>query len=1277
MKSKFLRILALILVMSSLISMFAIFAGAEEATGTEGENTETDQNSFELIYNRTYSEGWDVGNGMTLNGSDTSFKIDHEQVGEKYNYFWRMAIGTAGEYAELPGVAKTNVGSVIEFDIMVDAVTSASNPVVINTKGETDGETAAVDLMKITENAVYLLGAEEAAFTMEASKWYRIQLIFDYTGAKLTLNYVPVDGSSSVSVIENEGLQGNGITSVHFQSTEADAENAGQSICFDNVKYYEGTNAITEITAEMGYGSGIDEEYEKTETILGGSSDTGTNLVDALSMKVGVDYAYFNKERTPIFEKNGVAYGAPVKVDGEVMVPLLMVLKYIGVGAEISGDGASITVSALTPSVILTVGSKVANLGAEAVELDAAPAYNKLNESTDYLLIALDDVEKLFAGYYGDYDDMGYISVSKTPDMLDRSKNLNSMLDVMKKFVFDIYDGETLYNDLKDHTGFAHPYLLADANELAALASEYSALLNEHAENPFTEESEKFWKLRGYNSIVEAGEVAYRTYAALDENGTYNTYNGLLASDDIPTKYSLYMSNPTNAGYDKYGRSDITNRTELLEDMTYAYVLTGDTKYLEVAYELAINLGKWDHWGPGNFIDCADAASQFAIYYDWTYQGYKALGESGVTRYDGTEYDVTALAEILARQGVHEGYLSSIKNACDHPSSVVRLDNQDGFSYSKRKTSWSAACVSGMTMAALAIFDGNVAEAYFTEAKELVGANLQSLIDNGMDMYAPDGSYIEGPSHWNCGTNNLFRMCAALDTATGGNYGLMDCWGVDTTCYYACQTEDNNSNYFPYNDSTVGGYDTSYFFYVASYFGDATLYNIRLDQILGNLKEATLIDFIYYPTESDINGAAEIQLDYYSESMDLFVTRSSWEQDALYVSIMGGKNNDTYGQMDAGNFVYHNGGNVWICDIGAENSDCKGIWDTSMKYRYYVMKPEGNNTIAISGDLTGTPFGQLANAEAKATAWGSNEHGSYVTYDMGGTLGTQISKWERGMLLTNDRKTTVIQDQVNFKSMNTVYWFAHYNTSVVDGGITLSDDGRTAYMRDYLGTDEHGKKLYKTLRLSIVSDNQSYHFQLMTTYQYIHTSEAVNGKTNPTPTFSPDDISALGGASENRRDSYRKLAITSGEQLGFNIAVVIELVEDNTVGQSTEIDVGYEYQNMSNWVPYADERGLEIEEDTVDRRGTPNADIHLVESLRVIKEDIKDTLYTDDFDRYFECLADASYAINMIGSDMPDSYKDYVNEYFGYQEAFNAYRNAIVAMRKTQTKFVDKLMGLT
>ena len=1303
MKSKFLRILALILVMASMLSMFAIFASAEENAETGTEGTEEEEDTFNLIYHRTFNEGWDMLNGVDKTGDlqKTKFEIDSEVTLQgKYNYFCRLTLGTTeNHYIQIGGAKKDNVGSVIEFDFMTDDTTSLANPIIIHTLDSGDSSTVTpLNVFKIENNKVYLFGATTPAFTMVNETWYRMQIILDYTEAqlveegglsetfKLTVNYGPADGSAPMKSLydgakEMVAKSGNGIRLIRFQSTGGDADNLGNSLCIDNLKYYEGVNHVVALTPEMGYGSAINESYAVTEEIVGdaGLSGSENDLNAALSMKVGVNYCYSNRVKAPIFTADdGAVYGAPIKHNGQVMVPLLTVLKYMGYEANVHPDEIYIDVpTGTTPPLHLIVGKSTANMGDENVELTAAPAYATDKNGNSYVVIALADVERLFEGYYGDYDEMGYMIVARYPDMLDRSKNLSTMVAIMKEFIFDYYDGESLYNDVKEHTNnFQHPYILTNAEQVKVAYDEYHELEALAAAGQIEDYSENFWKLRNYRKIIENADWAYSVYAKLDANGTYDTYNGLLLDEEYPDEhngkarssgYTLNYAYASTGGYDEGGRSPIANRTAMLEYMAQGYLITEDTKYLELCYEIAIHLGAWEHWGPGHFLNCADSANDFAVYYDWTYQGYIKLAESGAQRIGGGSYDVKVLAEILARQGVHEGYLST-NGKCDHVSDVVGVG---GFSYSARTNNWAAVCVGGMTVAALAVFDGNAGADYVAEAKDMVGKNLRTLLQLGMDIYAPDGAYIEGPGYWNYGTNNYFRMCAALDTAAGTNYGLMDCWGIDTTCYYACHTEDNNSQYFPFHDGSVGSQDTSYFFYVADYFNDATLYDVRLNQINSGTKNGNILDMLYYPRNKDIDADA-IQLDYYSENIDLFATRSSWEKDALFASMIGGKNKVSHGQMDAGDFVYHNEGNIWIYDLGTENYNCTGFWPDATRYRFYVMKPEGNNTVAIATDPTNTPYGQLLEAEAKAYNWGSNEYGSFVTYDMGNALGKQVGSWQRGMLLTNDRKTTVIQDQIDLNNMQTVYWFAHYNINIVDGGVEISSDGRTAYMRDYIGTDEHGTKQYKTLRLSIVSSNPSFKFTLMNTYQFIHT-------TGPEATYSPDVIASLGGAKENDRSQYRKLAINSGNVLNFNVAVVIEMVEDKTVGLKAEPEVGYTFQNMSEWVPSADTRGMKVETgNTVERRGTASISVHLVPTIeRIQNMDAEGTLYTSDIKYFFKDLADAYYAVNMLTDDIPRENDAQVNATQEYREKYSAYRKAIMDNQKVQVKLVDMLMGLS
>ena len=1323
MKSKFLRILALILVMSSLLSMFAIFASAEENEDTEGETGST-EDSFELLYHRTYDEGWNVENGLEKNDQgntgSTTFEIDHEQtVDFDYNYFWRLELNSSdNDFLQWNLNCKDKTGLVVEFDVKSDDICNLSNVINFGTTGSNSDSRTDYNFMKVVENKVFLMHSgdytgfdapvTEPAFEL-TNEWTRIQIIFDFSyqknaisddlsasdkaaaeeeNAKYFLMYIyigPADGSEKAELwggkpLELKAENGKGIQLFRFQSTSGDtAANYGTSICFDNMKAYQGVNKIVEITEDMGYGSLVSINYPVTENIIGsGSGAAKVDLNTVLSLKVGVDYCYLNGQRLPIATaEDGTVYGAPVKSGNEVLIPLDKVLEYIGFESKQNGETITVTTGMSTSYII--IGKNIATVGGQEVTLNATPCYVEDADGNRYAAVAISDVEKLFPGYYGDYDEMGYMTVSQTKDLLNRDLNLADMIAVMKKFVFDYFSAEQIYADVQANTnGFQHPYILANGEQLDFMRDDYARLVEMKNLGTLVEGSEDYWMWVHYQRIVDAGETYYKYYAKKDDNGTYDTYAGLEPDPydengkNLRGTHSLDQNYLDADGYDIGGRSDITNRTNRLEGMAFAYAITRDTKYLELSYEVALKLSEWTHWGPGHFLNCADSSNDFAVYFDWTYNGYVELAEQGITREDGSAYDVAVLAEILARQGVHEGYYSTINKTSEHLSPVV---GTGGGHYTERVNNWAAVCTGGMAVAALAIL-GDVSEEYVNEATYILSSNFKSLVDLGLDCYAPDGSYNEGPGYWNYGTNTFFRMCAALDSAAGTNYGLMDCWGMDTTCYYACHTEDNDAHFFPFHDGTMGSQDTSYFFYVAKHFNDATLYDVRLNQINGNVKWATPIDLIYYPRDIEID-ADEIQLDYYSDNIDLFATRSGWERGALFASIIGGNNNVTHGQIDAGDFVYHNGGNVWIYDMGTEEYNAPGFWPEATRYRYYRMKPEGNNTVAITSDPNGIPYGQNLNGIADAYAWGSNEHGAFVAYDMGNTLGSDVT-WERGLLLTNDRKTTVIQDQITCEFMETVYWFAHYSIRYVDK-VEISKDGHTAYMKQYVGKDEYGIEQYQTLRLTLVSNNQNLKFEIMSCYDFVHTVE--NGFSSTTATYSPEDIAKeiakTGGVNERSRSEFRKLAICSGETITFNVAVVIELIDDDTVGKNTELDVGYSYTQMNMWEPYADERGIEIDDsNTILRRGVPNVNKHIVQSMYLIDAIAKEgTLYTTKVKDYYRAITDAYYAVRTLGVDMPAGYDDQIASLNRYKKEFSAYRDAVIKLQKSQSKLVDDLMG--
>ena len=100
-------------------------------------------------------------------------------------------------------------------------------------------------------------------------------------------------------------------------------------------------------------------------------------------------------------------------------------------------------------------------------------------------------------------------------------------------------------------------------------------------------------------------------------------------------------------------------------------------------------------------------------------------------------------------------------------------------------------------------------------------------------------------------------------------------------------------------------------------------------------------------------------------------------------------------------------------------------------------------------------------------------------------------------------------------------------------------------------------------------------------------------------------------------------------------------------------------------------------EDTVDRRGTPNVRTHLVTTIDNIDDMAgKGTLYTEKVAIYFRDLTNAYYAVRMIGSDIPATYKSYITATNKYKNEFNAYRDAIIKLQKVQRNFANILMTI-
>lgn len=762
------------------------------------------------------------------------------------------------------------------------------------------------------------------------------------------------------------------------------------------------------------------------------------NKIPALVMKVGVRNALINGKKCAI-------EAAPIKCDGGIYIPYS-------------------TLSAISNT----------------------EAKTKIN-GADY--VKIEDIEDV----YVNYDEMGIIIIDGCKCVLgiNRSEDMNFLLSLTNRFIFDI---DPVKMNIKE-------YAPATEEERAGFRA-----LGEQVVDIFKKRSGKHPCLLADESVFAKLKAAYEgddsdlksQIAKLIENTEKTFKKPMYSMADGDTRLVEPLVNKNGGdGYDVGGRLyGQENHTYAMMDMAFAYRITGDVRYAKCAYYIGESVGSWTHWGPGHFLNTSGATLTMAIAYDWLYNAWRELGlDSGV------------IASAIYRNGVYHGYNSFINDNCDYPSKKQGT----GWRFKNKPDNWNVVCNAGMIAGSLALIADGETDVINTEMTskmtELIGACLSSVMQNGLVLkqYAPDGSYVESNSYWSYGTGNLFRVMALLYSALGSDLGIHNAPGLDRTCYYAINTESADYVGWNYHDGSLSGQDTQYFNLFATVSGDEMLYAIRRSQIKRG-KAVTIFDALYHP---DVNGKSipelsGIPLDHYMEGIDGFTVRNGWESGSLFAGIMGGYNpkGGSHNQLDSGSFVYHNGGRMWITDMGPDYYNTYRYFEN---YALYRRNGEGNNNLVLKS----LPYGQAMNVTSKIIEHSSKDTSAYAIIDNAPAYDGRTEYAKRGMLLTNDRKTTVIQDEVKFNAPETAYWIAHYESDKITAEI--SKDGKLCTM-----THKDGGELTLTLL------SQNVKFEIMNCYDFL-----LDGTDNFEGEYS--------------RENHRRIVIRFENVTEINCAVVLEM----------------------------------------------------------------------------------------------------------------------------------------
>ena len=1182
MKKKFSKLTSLLLVVCMLLSCFTVFAYADGET--DDSTTEVDE-SLKIGTNRTFDEGWDYTNGIPGSLSTSIMKLDYERGYDlKYNYYFYVECHSIdNEYITYDATRGSSGDgcTFLEFDMKVSEnckinqfIQSAPSGYFLNLIGFNNGSLVLCG-ETVPQSKFKMRGDEWVSVSMRFNMSYSTEMEYDDSVKEGDIEMVATiiregDAEPFVyrTVFNNPKIDENGFNAFRIGFASGTTDRIGQYYALDNFKYYsyDGKDSLDLDPAVYGYGETVNVDNPKNYPILG-SEYVAVSRDDVYSkslfMKVGLEYALYKEQRTALLANvdngNGAertalvvgnnigAYGAPVKYSGDneaykglIMIPLEAVLEYIGYPVYEHEDGASYDISTGTSATYITIGRDTATVGGQAVQL-AAPPQIADNGTNQYPVIALDDVETLFPGFYVTYDNMGLICISFADEVFDRSVDLDWMIKVMKDFVFHYVTEEEIYDMVEENTnGFTHPYLYTTGERFDELYDLYTRGQGEGFLTLTDSEKELYtWLVKS----VESADNIVTKFADFDENGNYrgfidyrvyetkkgggaatyiqavnpnyelvydsngnpvyvqDNYNYELDENGDPIQQEDHQGNlvftynkkgeqvplykrilkktadgfqsyigkspvepypQTSDGYDPEG-GRFTVPSEYMDELALAYGISRNLDYVYLAYDWIIELGKLKHWGPGHFLNCADGSKPVAMAIDWMYNAFEDSEgnnlltiphrlydwDTGEIKEINQERDVDRLIEVLYEKGAYLG-VRCAQNLANYWPSQMQDPGMYNWGYRKHTNNWSAVCTSGMVLSALITMDydrngdgkNNGEEDYFTlkaaeyvkegadkpnESCFLISDNLRLLATNGLVQYAPDGSYCESTSYWAYGTNALFDFIICLDSAAGSDFGFMRSWGIDKTCYFATHAEDSNRVMWGYHDgsdgvtynkdgtTTANGLGTHFFTWVGQYLGDYDLCRIRKIQIDSG-KPYGRYDILYY--DWFLEGSVELPLSYHMEGIDGFAIRSGWEKNSMFVGMMGGKNTVPHGQNDGGAFVYHNEGIVWMCDLGPDAYNVKGYFGD---YAYYRKNGEGNNTIILAERAKEVPLGQHKSAYLPLIESYTNEYGSYAIFNMQEAFAGYIIDSKRGVYVTNDYNTVVIQDETHTKNIEKMY----------------------------------------------------------------------------------------------------------------------------------------------------------------------------------------------------------------------------------------------------------------
>ncbi|MBE7052536.1 MAG: hypothetical protein E7395_08230 [Ruminococcaceae bacterium] len=542
--------------------------------------------------------------------------------------------------------------------------------------------------------------------------------------------------------------------------------------------------------------------------------------------------------------------------------------------------------------------------------------------------------------------------------------------------------------------------------------------------------------------------------------------------------------------------SRATSALDIMMSCSFVYMVEGDTDYADRAIAEAMYFAEnMETWGRAQSLDVNHTALGIAICYDWLYnymtdEQRTAIGDAMFSKHLDEIYDFfTNPTKEEYKWSFHQMYLASNNHAV--------LDNCSVF------------------VEALAVCDRNpeISATIMAEAlKHLTRRN------GPFDKLYPDSGWYEGSSYWSYVGPFMAKMFSSMESAFGSCLGFENNEYITGNAYFPIYTQSSNRRLI-YSDAGTARTESSTFYYFGHMSGDGAL----MKYVIDNKYFSEPLLCLWYNPEEKPSGELSLQKDKLFRNIDVGTMRSTWDNDQeIFVGMAVQDPKETHAFMAMGTLALDALGETWITNPGKEYYSIGNYWNNTqdgVRWTYYSTRAEANSCVVINPSEDG---GQLVNSPAMIDNMSYGADRAYMTTDLSSAY-ADAEKYNRGVMLYNDRSRVVIQDEITLNAASDVYSFVN----VYKSDIEISDDGSYAIL----------SKGNKHIYVKVISDKP---YEL-TTYEACSTALG----TSPNPDGQTDFTA-----------DYERLCVKYDDVTGdINLSVILVPYLSDNIPEVDEVQI--------------------------------------------------------------------------------------------------------------------------